>query len=99
LYKALVESALRSHWDRPEISGDENFTAEVELTVDNKGNILSSSWVKGSGNTRWDESVKAALAATTALSRPPPKDFPPTFIVRFDVDVTQPEDGMQLGLR
>lgn len=99
LYKALVESALRSRWNRPDIEGDELFTADVELTVDAKGNVEGTRWVRGSGNARWDDSVKAALAETRAISRPPPRDFPLAFTVRFDVDVTQPEPVMHLGSR
>jgi hypothetical protein len=34
VYKAMVEHALRSRWDRPEDINDETFAAEIELTVD-----------------------------------------------------------------
>ena len=42
-------------------------------------------WKKTSGNARWDASVRAALAATTSISRQPPTNFPPRILVRFDV--------------
>lgn len=91
IYKALVEHSLRSRWNRPEDMADDNFTAEVEVTIDNKGNVEGYKWLKGSGNKKWDESVKASMNGVKAISRPPPKGFPPTFIARFDVDVVENE--------
>jgi TonB family protein len=99
LYKGLIEHALRSRWQRPEDITDDKFVAEVDLTVDATGRLTGYTWLKGSGNARWDASVKAALAATTQVSRPPPKGFPSTFVVRFDVESSQTEDAMQVSSR
>jgi hypothetical protein len=99
IYKALVEYTLRSRWNRPEDPAYDNNVAEVELQVDKSGQILNSAWLKGSGVSRWDDSVKVALAQTQAISRPPPKGFPEKFIVRFDVAATEAVEGIQLGLR
>jgi outer membrane biosynthesis protein TonB len=86
IYKAGVEHAIRSHWDRDETIDDSQYAAEVELSVDTKGRITDSRWLSLSGNARWDTAVKNAVAQTKALSKPPPKGFPPKFIVRFDVE-------------
>ena len=89
LYKQQVESILRTRWERPEGVKDNDFVAEVEMRVDAKGNISGYDWKKRSGDQRWDDSVKKALAG--AINRPPPKDFPDKFLVRFDVEpVTEP---------
>lgn len=88
LYKALIEHSVRSHWNRPEDLMDEKFVAEVEFTLDTKGVITASRWMSGSGDTRWDNSVKAAVAQVKNIGKPPPKGFPPTFVVRFDVEST-----------
>src|SRR5262249_13268695 len=64
LYKGLVELALRSRWNRPEDVADETYVAEVELNIDPKGNVVGSKWIQGSGDARWDKSVKEAVAAT-----------------------------------
>jgi outer membrane biosynthesis protein TonB len=69
------------------------------LTVDAQGNVTGYRWIKGSGNRLWDDSVKTAVAGTKEISRPPPKGFPPFFVVRFDVEAAAPEDGMQLSVR
>jgi len=38
----------------------------------------------------WDDSVRAALAATPRVSRAPPPSFPPRIVLRFDVqEVTE----------
>jgi TonB family protein len=64
---------------------DYGFSAEVEVRVDPAGRIIGTDWKKSSGNPRWDDSVKKAIAATKSINRPQPKDFPGKFIIRFDV--------------
>jgi len=99
IYKGLVELALRSRWTRPESVHDDDYAAEVMLTVRADGSVEGYRWLHGSGNAQWDDSVKAALARTTAISRPPPKGFPSSFTVRFDVESAAPEGGIQLSSR
>jgi outer membrane biosynthesis protein TonB len=84
IYKGFVEYALRSKWSRPGGIDDVNFIAEVDVTIDPTGRITSTDWRKGSGDQRWDDSVKRALKDTTAFTRPPPKNFPSKVLVRFD---------------
>lgn len=98
IYKALVEHTLRSLWNRPEDMADDNFIANVELTIDKSGYIEDSRWINGSGNTRWDDTVRQAVAQVKTISRPPPKGFPDKFVVRFDVESTRTE-AIELGIR
>ena len=97
LYKALIEHTLRSRWNRPEDIADEAYVAEVELNVDAKGRVTDYHWLKGSGDKRWDDSVKAVVAQTKTISRPPPKGFPQQFPVRFDVETSRTEPVIQLS--
>jgi len=99
IYKGLVERALRSHWERPENIDDGQFVAEVDLSIDATGRCKGYQWLKGSGNAKWDDSVKAALAKTSVISRQPPKGFPEKFLVRFDVESLKTEDVIQLSAR
>jgi hypothetical protein len=99
IYKGLVELALRSRWNRPGNLPDEDYVAEVALTVRADGSVEGYRWLRGSGDARWDDSVKAALARTTAISRPPPKGFPSSFTVRFDVEGAATEGSLQLSSR
>jgi hypothetical protein len=85
LYRGFVEYALRSKWNRPADIADDDFTAEVEVSVGRQGQISNPEWKKASGNSRWDESVRQALAGTKTVSRPPPTNFPSRVLVRFDV--------------
>ena len=98
IYKGLVEHALRSRWNRPEDEKDDQFVADVALQVDADGNITGCHWIRGSGDARWDESVKQALAKVKSIGRPPPKGFPPSFTVRFDVEPVA-DDSIQLSSR
>src|SRR5215469_13693953 len=85
IYKNLVEHALHSIWNRPQDMADDDFTAEVELTIDKSGEIQGTRWVKGSGNERWDQSVRDAVGQLKTIGKEPPKGFPHQFVVRFDV--------------
>ena len=96
-YKGLVENALRVRWNRPEDLDDQNFVADVQVTVDRSGELTGYTWVKGSGNQRWDDSVKNALAKTKSIGRTPPKNFPEKIVVRFDVESMRTEDAIQLS--
>jgi hypothetical protein len=85
LYKGAIESTFLSKWRRPAGMADDDYIAEVEVAVDAQGRITDPVWKKGSGDPRWDDSVREAVAATRGLDRPPPPDFPARFLVRFDV--------------
>ena len=84
-YKNQVEAAFRNKWNRPPNMDDADFAAEVELVIDASGQVTGHNWMVGSGNARWDESVKQALSNLHSINRPPPKGFPEKFMVRFDV--------------
>jgi TonB family protein len=85
LYKGLLEYAFRSRWNRPENLHDDNYVAEVSVTVDREGQITGVEWLKGSGNPVWDDSVHRAIASLTKMDSTPPTNFPPNVVVRFDV--------------
>jgi outer membrane biosynthesis protein TonB len=91
LYKGQVEYALRSKWNRPDNLADDSYVAEVEVTVDRQGQISNPILEKGSGNTRWDDSVKQVFKLVKSMDRPPPTNFPSHVTVRFDVqEETEP---------
>jgi outer membrane biosynthesis protein TonB len=91
LYKGYLEYALRSKWQRPDNVADDQYVAEVEVAVDRQGAISNPVWEKGSGDTKWDDSVKAVFQVVRMLERPPPTNFPARVVVRFDVqEETEP---------
>jgi hypothetical protein len=92
LYKGYIEYEMRNKWDRPEDMADDNFVAEVDVAVAHDGSLSDERWVKGSGNARWDKTVKDVLAEVTKIARPPPTNFPPRVVIRFDVaeEATEP---------
>jgi TonB C terminal len=85
IYKGALEYAFLSKWNRPDNLTDDNFVAEVQISVDRDGQISKPRWEKGSGNPLWDESVHKAVAAVKSMDRPPPTNFPSQVVVRFDV--------------
>ena len=84
-YKEQIETALRSKWQRPADVLDFGYFAEVEVSVDATGHLANTFWKKGSGDAKWDDSVKQALEKSKTFRRPPPKGFPERVLVRFDV--------------
>jgi hypothetical protein len=63
LYKGYLEYVLRQKWNRPDDEADDTFTAEVAVSVDRQGNIENTTWLKGSGDDKWDATVKQVFAA------------------------------------
>jgi periplasmic protein TonB len=86
VYKGMIEYAFRSKWDRPDNMDDDHYVADVAVSVSRSGAISNPQWLKGSGNTRWDDSVRQAIAAVTNMDRPPPTNFPSRITIRFDVE-------------
>ena len=87
-YSGKIEQALRANWVRPEGIDDLKYVAEIEVSIDKKGAITGYKWLSGSNDPRWDESVKKAMASIKSLGSAPPPQFPPNFMVRFDVQDT-----------
>jgi hypothetical protein len=91
VYKGYVEYAIRSKWNRPDDLPDDNYVAEVDVAVSRAGDVSDTIWRKGSGDPKWDESVRKAFAAVSRLDHPPPTNFPPRVTIRFDVqEETEP---------
>jgi len=91
LYKGYIEYSLRSKWNRPENMPDDQYVAEVAVNVDKQGNISSPKWLKGSGDDKWDASVKNVFKIVTNIDRRPPTNFPDHVTIRFDVqEETEP---------
>lgn len=85
LYKGYMEFLLRSKWDRPEDMDDAKYVADVQVDVEKDGTIKELKFLKGSGNAKWDQSVMNVFKEVTVIDRPPPTNFPPVVVVRFDV--------------
>ncbi|MBU6410031.1 MAG: TonB C-terminal domain-containing protein [Verrucomicrobia bacterium] len=91
LYRGYMEYVLREQWNRPQNINDTNFVAEVAVHVNRAGDITRPVWIKGSGNPRWDASVRAVFQLVKSIGRPPPTNFPPRVTIRFDtMEETQP---------
>jgi outer membrane biosynthesis protein TonB len=92
VYRGLVQYAFTAKWNKPEDEEDDKFVAEVEVSIAKDGKISNPQWLKKSGDTRWDNSVRQTLAAVTSMDHPPPTNFPPRVIIRFDV-AAEPVDS------
>lgn len=91
LYKQAVEYAFRSRWIKPDNTDDTGYVVEVDVAVAPDGRVTGTDWKRGSGDNRWDASVREVLKQIASIGRKPPKEFPGRFLVRFDaVPDTEP---------
>jgi outer membrane biosynthesis protein TonB len=94
LYKGYLEYELRSKWNRPDNMDDDKWVAEVQVNVDRAGNLGNVVWAKGSGNDKWDQSVKDVFKLVQSIDRRPPTNFPSQVTIRFDVQEEETEPVM-----
>ncbi|MGA2248416.1 MAG: TonB C-terminal domain-containing protein [Verrucomicrobiota bacterium] len=94
LYKGYVEYVLRSKWNRPNNLADDKYLAEVQVSVDKAGNLSNIQWEKGSGDSKWDQSIKDVFKEVQSIDRRPPTNFPPQVRVRFDIQSEETEPIM-----
>jgi TonB family protein len=92
LYKGYLEYALRAKWNRPDNLDDANYVAEVQVAVDKAGNLGNVEWERGSGNSKWDDSVREVFKDVHRIDRRPPTNFPAQVTIRFDIqsEATEP---------
>lgn len=95
IYKSYMEYILRSKWDKPENMDDDKYTVEVAIAVDKAGRMSAPVWQKGSGNAKWDDTVRQVFNVVKAFDRPPPTNFPPNVTIRFDVQLEEVESLLQ----
>jgi len=91
LYKGYMEYMLRSKWKRPDNVADDTYAAEVQVNIDKQGKLGGIAWQKGSGDDKWDQTVKDVFKVVTQIDRRPPTNFPDHVTIRFDVqEETEP---------
>jgi colicin import membrane protein len=72
-YYDLVRERLIEFWSLPPWLSRQKLAAQVLITVDGAGNILSVKFVKTSGNPQFDEAIRATLRDSQPLPKPPAK--------------------------
>lgn len=76
IYGRLVEQRVKANWRYPtQIGAQNNLQAEVQLRVDNQGNITKMKLVRKSGRADFDSSVLRAVEETDMLPPPPIKEL------------------------
>lgn len=70
-YYDLVREALMEFWALPAWLGRQKLAAQVVIRIDPAGTILSSKFLKTSGNPQFDEAILATIRDAQPLPRPP----------------------------
>ena len=84
-YSALMQEELQSNFIAP-IGAAQDSSAEINIQLDEAGNVLSSRIVRGSGNFAYDQAVLAAVGKSSPL--PMPKDAPEVNKRLRDINIT-----------
>ncbi len=70
-YPDLVRDALIEFWALPPWLSRQKLAAQIVIRIDPAGSILSSKFLKTSGNPQFDEAILATLRDAQPLPRPP----------------------------
>ena len=70
-YPEQIKVSMRMHWNLPIWLKRQMHSAQVRIQIDSSGRIVSTQFVKSSGNASFDEYVTRTLEACQPLPRPP----------------------------
>ena len=70
-YFDLVRDRLQEHWSLPIWLSRQNFSAQIQLTIDGSGRVKFLRWLKRSGNDSFDQFVQRAVQDAQPFDRPP----------------------------
>lgn len=70
-YYDLVREALVEFWSLPPWLARQKLGAQIQIRIDPAGTILSSRFIKTSGNPQFDDAILATLRDAQPLPRPP----------------------------
>lgn len=70
-YFEKVKDALNDNWALPPWLARLPLSAQVLIQIDAEGHVLSSRFIKSSGNSQFDQMVKTTIQETIPFPRPP----------------------------
>jgi TolA protein len=70
-YYDLVRESLVEFWSLPPWLQRQKLVAQIQIRIDPAGRVLSSKFVKTSGNAQFDEAIQATIRDAQPLPRPP----------------------------
>jgi colicin import membrane protein len=74
-YDQLIKQTFESNWREPKLTTGQNLYAKVRITVAPDGRVVGARFVHQSNVRAMDDSVVAALRATTRIPRPLPGEL------------------------
>jgi periplasmic protein TonB len=76
-YASIISQAVASHWSVPSgltIGAVTDLVAEIKISINDSGEILSPAIRHSSGNSLFDDSCMQAIEATRRVQAPPPSE-------------------------
>ena len=90
-YQAMVRAKIIREWIVPTKYGEEggaNYNAKLEVLISDDGEVMSTRWLKTSGNTSFDQSAVRAIKKSSPFPKPPDRlaweAYNEGFLVEFD---------------
>lgn len=70
-YFDLIRDSLIEHWALPPWLARQKLSAQIQIRIDPAGRVLSSKFIKNSGNETFDAAILGTLRDSQPLPRPP----------------------------
>jgi len=70
-YYDLLRERLQENWALPVWIARQNYSAQVQIYIDPRGNLKSFRFTKPSGNAQFDDAVKRTLSESSPFPKPP----------------------------
>lgn len=70
-YYDLLRDRLQENWELPVWIARQNLSAQVQLFIDSRGQVRSFRFVKGSGNSQFDDAVRRTISESQPFTPPP----------------------------
>lgn len=87
-YKARLEDALKSNWNKPVLSGTKSITASVHFNITASGQAQDVQIVTSSGNSTFDQTVLHAVYSSVPFPKFPPQYDAPTLGVLYTFELS-----------
>jgi TonB family protein len=70
-YNDALIQRIRSHWILPPWIARENLAAQVQITLDARGQLVSLEFIQDSGNLSFDEAIRKTIRQSAPFPIPP----------------------------
>ncbi len=72
IYTTLIIGKIKLNWNLPKYLSDENYFTQLEVKINDEGEVIYKEIITSSGNNIFDSEVLKAIESSTPFPPPPP---------------------------